>query len=204
MITICLVRHGETEWNTLGRIQGREDTRLNEKGLKQATECAEILRQYYPEAIFSSPLKRAVKTARIIADELGLPSVKVIDQMTERDFGEISGMTYEERKQFVDRIGGSEYIKGLESFDDLCARAMGELEALAADYEERTIAVVAHGGIINAILWAVSKGEIGTGKTVLQNGSVSIVTRNENGWQAGEINLVTDPGDAQKLKELFS
>lgn len=66
---ICLVRHGETDWNKVGKIQGHTDIELNENGIRQAYACAEYLNNAPFELIITSPLKRAKQTAEIIAEK---------------------------------------------------------------------------------------------------------------------------------------
>ena len=69
---IYIIRHGETEWNTLRRLQGRSDTELNEVGIRLAEITAEALAEIPFDIAFSSPLKRAYKTAEIIVGALGI------------------------------------------------------------------------------------------------------------------------------------
>ena len=68
---ICIVRHGETDWNAQGRLQGRTDIPLNENGKVQAMKCGEFLAQNNWDAVITSPLKRARETAEIIANYMG-------------------------------------------------------------------------------------------------------------------------------------
>ena len=93
---ICLVRHRETDWNVLGKLQGRTDIRLNESGILQAEECSEFLKSFQWDAIITSPLKRAKQTAEIINKNLNLSLIEMKDFL-ERDYGEAEGMLLEER-----------------------------------------------------------------------------------------------------------
>ena len=95
---ICLVRHGETEWNSLGKLQGREDIPLNNSGIFQMKKTADYLKKFTWEAIISSPLERAKNSADIIAKEIN--KIKIFEEYNfiERDYGKASGMTLEERK----------------------------------------------------------------------------------------------------------
>jgi len=92
---LILVRHGQTEWNRLRRIQGISDQGLNETGLRQAEALAEALSDKNVAAIYTSPLKRARETALAIgrhhaAEEVTLPGLR------EMDAGEVDGLTYQE------------------------------------------------------------------------------------------------------------
>jgi len=87
-----LVRHGETEWNAKGRICGRTDVPLSEAGRQQAKRLAERLKSIPFQALYSSPLKRALETARLIAEPLGLQPI-LDDRLLELDYGLWEGKT---------------------------------------------------------------------------------------------------------------
>lgn len=72
MTRLVLIRHGETDWNVEGRYQGQADPPLNERGLAQARRLAEELRDVGLEVLYTSPLRRAAQTARVLAEALGL------------------------------------------------------------------------------------------------------------------------------------
>jgi uncharacterized phosphatase len=97
MTTICLIRHGETEWNAAGILQGTTDIPLNAKGVKQAEACSVYLASSSYDVLISSPLKRAKQTAEIINQKLGLP-FHTMSEFQERAFGAAEGMTYEARR----------------------------------------------------------------------------------------------------------
>ena len=103
--TICLFRHGETEWNTEGRYQGHMNSPLTSRGIIQARENARIFRQHSsslpPFTVYASPLDRVKETALIMLDELGIP-VDVIsydDRLMEASFGDCEGLTEAEVAQ---------------------------------------------------------------------------------------------------------
>ncbi|WP_420848057.1 histidine phosphatase family protein, partial [Neobacillus citreus] len=122
MTKICIVRHGETEWNAIGRLQGRSDIPLNAKGIKQAEESGEYLKNSQWDVIITSPLQRAKKTAEIIKTYINVPLV-VMDDFKEKSFGDAEGMTIEEiRTAFPDRNYTNQ-----ESADALIKRLIGGL-----------------------------------------------------------------------------
>lgn len=95
--TICLVRHGETDWNACGRLQGKTDIPLNDKGRTQANQCGMYLAKSDWDVIISSPLKRAVETAEIISSYIVQPTILTMVEFIERDYGDAEGMTFTEK-----------------------------------------------------------------------------------------------------------
>src|SRR5690242_8696605 len=98
MATLLLVRHGETDWNAEGRLQGQTDRPLNEYGRRQARELAERLAGDGVVAIYASDLSRAKETAEIVGGRLGLPVV-VDPDLRERNWGTWEGLTPRERDE---------------------------------------------------------------------------------------------------------
>lgn len=184
-MNIYLIRHGETDWNLQGRLQGREDIPLNDRGLRQANECGKALRHAKVEIIVSSPLMRAANTASIISDILGIGSVIIDQDLIERDFGPLSGMTYETSKYF-DTFGSDD---NLEPLENVSKRFIKRIHYYANKYPNQNIAMVSHGGAINAVLSVLTKKEAGTGKTRLKNACISILTYECNNIKLDSFNL---------------
>ncbi len=92
---LILVRHGETDWNRLRRIQGISDLELNETGRRQAEALAQALKNQRVEAIYTSPLKRARDTAHAIGRHHPVEIVTLFG-LRELDAGEVDGLTYQE------------------------------------------------------------------------------------------------------------
>ena len=92
---LLFTRHGQTEWNVLGKVQGRADISLNEKGKEQARKTAEKLQNEDFDLIICSPLKRARETAEIINIGRNVPVI-YDETIAERDFGEFEGVQKEE------------------------------------------------------------------------------------------------------------
>jgi len=174
---ICIVRHGETDWNAQGRLQGREDIELNDSGRQQAFKIAAYLSGEHWDAVVSSPLKRAYETASIIARKLSVSEINVEEQITERDYGEASGLWPEERRsRFPDGIPGQ------EDFELLRQRAMHALEKIVNDHNGKRIVVISHGALTNSILYTLSGGEFGSFKTRLKNGCINQITVHDGQW----------------------
>ncbi|MRX56602.1 histidine phosphatase family protein [Bacillus idriensis] len=186
MTNVCLVRHGETEWNRLGKLQGRTDIPLNLQGKLQAQECRKYLRDFEYEIVISSPLKRALETAQII-NEGEKSQVLVMKEFIERDYGDAEGMTIEERQlAFPDKNYPNQ-----ESREFLNERITNGLTKINQDYSDSNIVLVAPGAVINAILAHISDGEIGSGKTKLINACVSSIEFIEEKWRVNHYNQIT-------------
>jgi len=175
-MNICLVRHGETDWNRAGRLQGREDIPLNHTGLRQAEAAACYLAKEPWAAMIASPLLRAKQTAQIIADALGSGAVTTNVRFIERDYGKASGLIEEQRAR---RFPNGRY-EGMEPWDALYKRVWDGLRLVTEQYRDQNVIIVSHGGVINALLAALSNHVIGSGKNRLQNGCVNML-RYENG-----------------------
>jgi uncharacterized phosphatase len=174
---LCIVRHGETDWNAQGRLQGREDIELNDSGRQQAHKIAAYLSGEHWDAIVSSPLKRAYETAQIIASVLSVSEIQVEEQITERDYGKASGLWPEERRSLF-----PDGIPGQEDFELLRQRAMSGLQKIVNDHMGKRIIVVSHGALTNSILYTLSGGEFGSFKTRLKNGCINQIKIRDGKW----------------------
>ncbi len=188
MTTVCWVRHGETDWNREGRLQGQEDVPLNEHGRRQAARCARHVAAMPWDAIVASPLSRARDTAEAIAREAGLSPIPLWSELMERHYGAGEGLTMAERRL---RFPDGE-IPGVESNAAFGRRIEVALGRLARDYAGQRVLVVAHGGTINAVLGIVTHGQAGTVHEVLANCSLSWTTyddgRDGGRWALGAYN----------------
>ncbi|MEN6320041.1 MAG: histidine phosphatase family protein [Syntrophaceae bacterium] len=158
MTRIILVRHGQTEWNRVERFRGQADVPLNETGLVQAEITGKrIAAEWKPEAIYSSPLSRAVRTAEMIAGHFDLP-VKVHPDLIDIDYGKWQGLTPDEvREQWPEMIDdwynkpSSSRIPGGETLEELRIRALKTINELVKWHDGQTIVVVGH-TVINRII----------------------------------------------------
>jgi uncharacterized phosphatase len=181
---ISIIRHGETDWNSSGRLQGCEDTELNNLGREQACKLADFLKEESWDLIISSPLKRALETARIISSNLEITVVLTMDGLRERDYGKASGLLPEERRNlYPDGI-----FPDQEEFEHLRNRAFETLSSIAEQYEGKRIIVVSHGALINSILYTISNGEIGSFKTRLKNGCINRLVHSNSQWSVAYYN----------------
>jgi len=181
---LCLVRHGETDWNLTYRYQGTTDIPMNETGRDQAGRVADKLAGQSWDAIVSSPLSRAMETARAIAATTGIETIEEDRDLQERGYGEAEGLTLVERE----KVWPDAHWPGLESWDDVATRTMTAIERIAANHAGQRVLVVCHGGVINSILAVLSENELGTGKTVILNTSLTTLTRSGEEWTIGIVN----------------
>ena len=182
MTTLHLVRHGETDWNRQGRFQGIQDIPLNAEGRRQARHLAQAWAEV-AEVLVASPLARATETAEILGQSLGLKLLTTDPRLVERDYGLGAGLTLEERRErFPDGV-----IPGVEAPASIRDRARYFLESVTRDHPGRRIVAVSHGGFINTVLSLVSGGEVGTGKTLLGNASVSTLIHGHEGWKVASV-----------------
>ena len=140
---IYIVRHGQTNDNVIGRYGGRIDTELNEKGLAQAQELHEKLKDISFDLVFSSPLKRACKTAEIICDN----EIITDDRIIERDNGELEGKLKSEITEVVDFNDPNETKFNIENILDFRKRIFDFFKDIKEKYRGKNILVVTHAGV---------------------------------------------------------
>jgi probable phosphoglycerate mutase len=155
---ILLVRHGETDWNASGRIQGHNDTPLNAAGRQQALRAAQRLAREPIRALYSSDLARAFETATIIGKPLGL-TVVASPRLRERQYGAWEGLTAAEihvryPEQFAMwRARSTDFAPPQgETRSQLLTRALDELQAIARRHVREVVAVVTHGGLCYVLI----------------------------------------------------
>jgi 2,3-bisphosphoglycerate-dependent phosphoglycerate mutase len=146
MTTILLARHGETDWNRDGRFQGWADPPLNDTGCAQARALAQQLADDPFHAVYSSDLRRAHETARIVAEPHGVPVV-VDRDLREIDVGSWSGLT---RAEIEKRFPGAEHHDG-ETREQHLARVLSAVERIACAHAGERILVVSHGGSLRTL-----------------------------------------------------
>ena len=148
------VRHGQTDWNIQGRLQGRSDQPLNSTGIAQARVSAESLVGQSVGAIVSSPLLRAHQTATIISDRLGVP-VMTDDDLIERNFGAFEGQLLSEIVPAGISVLDFVTMEGLsadsEPWGDVCQRVSASVDNWQNDFRDKPVLFVSHYGVISAL-----------------------------------------------------
>ncbi|MCQ4936974.1 MULTISPECIES: histidine phosphatase family protein [Anaerotignum] len=155
---LYLIRHGETEWNKGGRYQGWTDIELSEEGKWQAALLAKRF-EYMPlDAIYVSPLKRAVATAEPIAKQKGLPLI-MDEHFKEINFGEWEGHTVAELtekygKPYTDFFHDpfAHTMPGEGSFHKVAERSLAGFQEIIKKHRGQRVAIVSHGGLLRVFM----------------------------------------------------
>ena len=186
---VVAVRHGETAWNVQTRIQGQIDVALNAAGREQALRLSRALVGEPFDAIYASDLQRAADTARAVADRMGLP-VRTEVSLRERAFGDFEGLTWAEVEQHHPQASrrwrerdASFGPPGGETLAVFYERAVLALAAIAARHRGQHIAIVTHGGVLDALYRAASRIALDAPRTwQLGNASINRVLHGEQGF----------------------
>lgn len=160
---IIAIRHGETDWNREARIQGHMDIGLSDVGRAQAHLLAEALRDETLHAIYASDLSRAFDTADALTRGRGL-TVKVDAELRERHFGAFQGRTFVEIEA-ADPLAAKRWRErdpdfageGGETLRQFFSRCIKAVAGIAAQHPGQTLAIVAHGGVMDCLYRAASR-----------------------------------------------
>lgn len=153
--TIFLIRHGQTDWNLAGRLQGHADIPLNAKGIEQAQQVAQFLKKKHVllDALYSSDLLRAQQTAQEIAKLFALDIILVPD-LREGNFGKLQGLT---KQEALDLFGPYDHenlpaAAQAEPRDQVVARVLNFLKYIAQNHMGQQVAVITHGAALGSLL----------------------------------------------------
>jgi probable phosphoglycerate mutase len=155
---ICVARHGETDWNTAGILQGWLDVEINDKGRRQAYELVAAFSGARFSRIYSSPLLRALETARIVARALRLPPPAIHEGLKERNFGAIQGIPKAELaelnpvllQQILARNPAVDFEQG-ESMDEFADRVLAAIVSIGEQHRGERVLVMSHGWVMDVI-----------------------------------------------------
>jgi len=179
--TLLLARHGQSTWNAEQRWQGQADPPLSDLGREQAHLAAGAVGAV--DLIAASPQQRALETATIISESIGVGPVLVVDDVRERSAGSWSGLTRTDiDEQFPGWLDEGRRPDDFESDDELLARVLPALDLIAGSSPGGAILVVCHGGVIRAV-----EQHLGLSEGRVPNLSGRLLTWNGPGsWVAGE------------------
>jgi probable phosphoglycerate mutase len=196
---LLLIRHGESTWNVDGRLQGHAESSLSALGEKQAIALGCYLKDEQAgnglAVVYSSDLLRAQQTARFLVEVCGAPLI-IDARLRERDLGIFEGRTVEEVKaefpvEFAAmRQDPTFVVPGGESWAQLADRAVAcvldivRSQAAGSEAAGSTVAVVAHGGTIKALLEKL----VNVTQHNIANSSITVLQHTADGWRLLRLN----------------
>ncbi|MBJ7262905.1 MAG: histidine phosphatase family protein [Burkholderiaceae bacterium] len=209
MTELWLMRHGETDWNIVHRLQGWRDIGLNNTGLGQAARLADRLategKAHTFHAAYSSDMARTVNTLAPAAARLGLP-VETTPTLRERHYGSLEGLTVDElslraapaayrawsEREIDGDVGGGETLRTFHE------RIVGAVDAIAQRHSGERVLVMTHGGALD-IIWRYIQGISLAAKARrarMLNASINIVQVDDTAWRVktwGDVAHMTAP-----------
>jgi probable phosphoglycerate mutase len=205
MTEILLIRHGETAWNAIRRLQGHLDVPLNDEGERQAAALGRALLGEPLDAVYASDLQRALQTAKAIAAPRAMP-VQTEPGLRERCFGGFEGLLYADigarypeayaswKARELDAVlpEGERDGETLRAFFE---RAIGAITGIAARSRHRKIALVTHGGVLECAYRAAQ----GLGPDRPRDFDILNASINRFAWDGAKLRLL-QWGDVAHLK----
>lgn len=209
---VYAVRHGETEWNRAGRQQGHLDSPLTPTGIRQAELLAEGLACKKIEALYSSDLGRAIRTAEIIAKRLDL-EIRTDARLRERNLGILQGLTrdqfelqYPEESSRFNEADADYAVPGGESLRRLFDRCVACAEEIAKNNRGKSILIVGHGGVLRSFFHKATRTPpAGPRRFSLFNAAINLFRIAQDSWTLetwGEIAHLRELKDAVR-QEIF-
>ncbi len=199
---ITIIRHGETEWNKLMQLQGHQDSPLTVRGIEQAEQLAETIKNRQFDILISSDLGRAKHTARIINKYLQLKTIED-KSLRERAFGIMEGLTREEVKlnfkEVFDAYMNRDYnypIPCGESLQFFFDRVIEGISTIAKAYKGKNVLLVAHGGVLDCIIRKIFNIELHVERSFsIYNTSVNTISVKGTEW------VLEEWGNIEHLKK---
>jgi broad specificity phosphatase PhoE len=189
---LLLLRHGESTWNVAGRWQGQADPPLSDLGERQAI-AARAAAPDPPDAVWTSDLARARRTAELLAEPHGL-TARADARLRERDVGEWSGLTRAEiEERWPGWLAARRSPDGFEADEPLAARALAILREIATAAPGATLLVVTHGGVIRT----VERHHGADPEPVPNLGGRWLLTDDAGAFALGDRQLLIDPDDIE-------
>ncbi|WP_062049344.1 histidine phosphatase family protein [Bacillus sp. JCM 19034] len=159
---LYLIRHGESEGNSLGKIQGQENYELTEKGRRQAALVGQYIKEKAITHLYSSDLTRALDTATIISQNINVSPVKT-QLIREIHLGPLQNLTrteiYDKYPHVIESSIILSGIEGTEQADAITARCQQFLQEMLQNHKDDHVAVVSHGGFLSILLMYLIVGD---------------------------------------------
>lgn len=166
MTRLYITRHGQTEWNVEGRMQGQKDSKLTSLGENQAKWLGESLKNTKIDVIISSSSGRTLSTAELIRDDRNIEVIPN-DNLKEMYIGEWEGMLHTEVEELYPEHKHNFWNNphlyepmGGESFADILLRASNEIEDILATYKDKNILIVTHAITLKSLITYFEKKDV--------------------------------------------
>ena len=192
---LCLIRHGETAWNAERRLQGHTDIPLNARGVLQARQMAQALKNINLrfDVLYTSDLKRAADTADAVVKLFGVEA-QVDSNLRERHFGALQGLSIAEAPLLQPDIWQAHIARDLEhnlgggeSIGQFALRVQGALDRILAKHAGKTILLVSHGGTLDMMYRIASKQSLSAEKIAsVPNASLNWIIHSQGAWTVGQ------------------
>ena len=185
---IYLTRHGETEWNKMGKLQGWKNSNLTEKGIEDANNLKDLISDVPFDLVYTSDLVRAVSTTEILTSDRDKPKIVITERLRELSLGIWEGMTYDDTKlnypnEYHDYIYNPQLYKPEigEDYSDLMSRVNSVLDEIINSDAENVL-IVTHGVTLMAIINAINNTPIENfwNEDVVHGASLTIINYNNN------------------------
>ena len=181
---IFIVRHGQTEWNKINRVQGTSDIRLNETGIQQAKRTSHYFKDLKFDALITSPLQRTIETGKYLTQYCTVGEIKTDRRIIEKHFGICEGMDIDERYKFYP----NGHAPQEESYQIVKKRMKEAIVEYAQTYTHN-ILVVSHGSAMAALIKAIDSTYE---NTFLRFDNTSVTIINSKTLKVAALNLIDD------------
>jgi len=189
MTDIYLCRHGRTTMNVAGLLRGRLDPDLDLVGYAEARELGKLLGGIGPARVIASPLRRAVETAKPIAERAGLEA-ETDERLLDRAYGEFDGAAGDD---LIEQYGSLDEVPGVEPATEVVARGRAVLDELVAHPVDGPIVVVSHDAVIRRVLDALTPTPMHTEHVQPRTGCWSLLRHDGTGWELVMADSKDDP-----------
>jgi broad specificity phosphatase PhoE len=197
MVTVFLLRHGETEWNKLGRVMGRSQVPLDADGIQQIQKIAPLVASLELDGIYTSPLRRAVQTAKFAAEGTNLPICKS-EGLNEIAFGDWTGRHFDDLidqelyRRFI-KSPAKTLLPGGETISDVQRRGLKVINDAAQKVPGGRFLFVSHGDVIRAILCHYMKLPLNEYRRLrVDNGSLSALQTDRRWAEIKYVNYLAE------------
>jgi len=203
---IALLRHGQTIWNEEGRIQGRKDSPLSEKGSRQVQKWGKFIGHYTIDLIIASDLGRVRETVAIIQQVCNPVPVEWQSDLREQSWGKWEGKTFRDLKREQPEELSNQIRAGWdfrppegESRKEVLQRALPVIQNTLRQYPKKRILIVSHEGIVKSLIYHLAgRAFLPEEKKLLQKRQLHLLVNTDDKLSLGSLNIFPSSMDKQK------